>query len=149
VRAALIAATWGTSRVFPAVSAHGSDPANRFSVKAGAAPDMAGLKVGSYWPGNLAKGMPCHNSTILVLDQETRIHAVILAGQVNGYRTAAVDLLAAKDARAGRLRGRTPGRVRVPRAGARPHRRAGDGGCARRAAGQSVCGAMGGSRDPG
>lgn len=105
VREALIAATLGTSRVFPAVSAHGSDPANRFSVKAGAAPEIAGLKVGSYWPGNLAKGLPCHNSTILVLDQGTgRIHAVIEAGQVNGYRTAAadaiaVDLLAAKSAR--------------------------------------------------
>ncbi len=105
VREALIAATLGTSRVFPAVSAHGSDAANRFSVKAGSAPEIAGLKVGSYWPGNLAKGMPCHNSTILVLDQETgRIHAVIEAGRVNGYRTAAadaiaVDLLAAKDAR--------------------------------------------------
>lgn len=95
VREALIAAGAEGSHIFPAVIAHGSVPSNTFSVKAGATAELAGLKIGSYWPGNLGNGIPCHNSTILLIDQGTgRIEAVIEAGQVNAYRTAAADALA-------------------------------------------------------
>ncbi len=95
VRDALMASIRPETASFPVVLGHGSDAANRFSVKSGAGPDIAGLKVGSYWPGNEAQGRPRHNSTILLLDQDTgRIGAVVEAGRVNAYRTAAADAVA-------------------------------------------------------
>lgn len=102
-REALIAVV-GDAVLFPAVLAHGSSPANRFSIKAATTGMFAGLKVGSFWPDNLAMGLPRHNSVILLFDQSAgRIEWVIEAGKVNAYRTAAVDavaadLLARKDA---------------------------------------------------
>src|SRR4051812_5835676 len=94
VRAALIAAVADTSTTFPALPAHGSAPHNRFTVKSAAAADVAGVKIGSYWPGNTTT--PRHSSTILLLDQETgRIAAVVEAAKVNAYRTAAADAVAA------------------------------------------------------
>jgi ornithine cyclodeaminase len=95
-REALIAAVTQEATVFPAVAAHGSDPQNRFSIKSGATAEVAGLKVGSYWPGNSQAGLPRHNSTIMLFDQTVgRIAWVIEAGQVNAYRTAAADAVAA------------------------------------------------------
>ena len=95
VRAALIAAIQPETASFPVVMGHGSDPANRFTVKSGAGPDVAGLKVGSYWPGNEARGLPRHNSTVFLIDQLSgRIAAVVEAGKVNAYRTAAADAVA-------------------------------------------------------
>lgn len=91
-REALIAAASEEATVFPAVLAHGSSPSDRFSIKSGATADLAGLKVGSYWPGNDRLGLPRHNSAILLIDQEVgRIEWVIEAGKVNAYRTAAAD----------------------------------------------------------
>ncbi|MFN3423799.1 MAG: ornithine cyclodeaminase family protein [Novosphingobium meiothermophilum] len=82
--------------LFPAVLAHGSDAANRFSIKSAATGAFAGLKVGSFWPGNPAIGLPRHNSVILLFDQRIgRIEWVIEAGKVNAYRTAAADAVAA------------------------------------------------------
>ena len=95
-REALIAAAGNAAAIFPAVLAHGSDAANRFSIKSGATTDIAGLKVGSYWPGNADVELPRHNSTILLLDQRVgRIAWVIEASKVNAYRTAAADAVAA------------------------------------------------------
>jgi ornithine cyclodeaminase len=90
--------------LFPAVLAHGSSPANRFSIKSSSTGAFAGLKVGSFWPGNPDIGLPRHNSVILLFDQGIgRVEWVIEAGKVNAYRTAAadavaVDTLARKDA---------------------------------------------------
>jgi ornithine cyclodeaminase len=96
VRAALIAAAGPHASVFPAVAGHGSAPENRFTVKSGASADLAGVKVGSYWPGNAAAGLPRHNSVVLLFDQSRgRIDAVVEAGVVNAYRTAAADAVAA------------------------------------------------------
>jgi ornithine cyclodeaminase/alanine dehydrogenase-like protein (mu-crystallin family) len=54
------------------------------------------VNVGSFWSGNPARGLPRHNSTIVLLDQFTgRLGAVIEAGRVNAYRTAAADAVAA------------------------------------------------------
>jgi len=103
-REALIAAVESGTQVFPAVIAHGSSPQNRFTVKSGSTQDLAGLKIGSFWPGNPDKGLPRHNSITLLFDQEVgRIEWVIESGKVNAYRTAAVDavatdLLARRDA---------------------------------------------------
>ncbi|MEZ0212546.1 MAG: ornithine cyclodeaminase family protein [Xanthobacteraceae bacterium] len=81
---------------FPAVLGHGSEKQNRFSIKASSTSRLAGLKVGSYWPGNQDLGLPRHNSLILLFDQQLgRISVAMEAGIVNAYRTAAVDAVAA------------------------------------------------------
>ena len=96
VRRALVAAASGQSGVFPAVLGHSKDPTNRFSIKSGWSAELTGVKVGSFWSGNPAMGLPRHNSTIVLLDQRTgRLRAVIEAGKVNAYRTAAADAVAA------------------------------------------------------
>ncbi|WP_324699103.1 ornithine cyclodeaminase family protein [Novosphingobium sp. RL4] len=96
-REALVLAASPQGIVFPAVLAHGTVPADRFSIKAGVAGDLAGLKVGSFWPGNAARGLPRHNSAILLIDQSLgRVEWVIEAGQVNAWRTAAVNAVAAE-----------------------------------------------------
>ncbi|NAT76989.1 ornithine cyclodeaminase family protein [Dickeya dadantii] len=95
VRAALIDAVHPATANFPVVHGHGSDPGNRFTVKSGATPELAGLKVGSYWPGNLADGLPCHNSIIFLFDQSRGvIDSAVEAGTLNAYRTAAADAVA-------------------------------------------------------
>jgi ornithine cyclodeaminase len=95
VRAALIAAS-ESAAIFPVVLGHGSDPSNTYAIKSSAVSDLAGLKVGSYWPGNDAIGLPRHNSIILLFDQSTgRIGAAVEAGKLNAYRTAAADAVAA------------------------------------------------------
>ncbi|MFI5916219.1 ornithine cyclodeaminase family protein [Dactylosporangium sp. NPDC051541] len=92
-REAFLAARDGAT--FPVVVAHGSDPANRFTVKSGAMPAGAGVKIGSYWPGNDALGLARHGSVVIVLDQRTgRVAAVVEAAAANAYRTAAADALA-------------------------------------------------------
>lgn len=95
-REALIAATRSDAAIFPAVLAHGSSAQDRFSVKSGASADLAGVKIGSYWPGNDQLGLPRHNSLILLFDQTVgQISWAIEAGAVNAFRTAAVDAVAA------------------------------------------------------
>ncbi|MEV6598279.1 ornithine cyclodeaminase family protein [Actinoplanes sp. NPDC051346] len=85
----------GRGAVFPVVIGHGSDRVNRFTLKSGAAATAAGVKIGSYWPGNDAHGIPRHNSTVILLDQRTgRVAAVVEASLANAYRTAAADALA-------------------------------------------------------
>lgn len=82
--------------IFPAVIAHGSEPTNRFSIKSASTDAIAGLKVGSFWPGNAERGLARHNSLILLFNQDIgRIEWVIEAGIVNAYRTAAADAVAA------------------------------------------------------
>ena len=98
VREALIAASQPTAKVFPAVIAHGSDPGNRFSVKAGITRDVAGVKMGFNWPGNKQRGKPSHNSVTVLFDQEVGgIAAVVEAGVVNAYRTSAADAVAVNE----------------------------------------------------
>lgn len=95
-RQAFLAAASDTAHVFPAVLAHGSVSSNRFSVKSGTTSQLAGVKIGAFWPSNPERGLPRHSSTILLIDQETgRIGAVIEASKVNAFRTAAADAVAA------------------------------------------------------
>ncbi|ACX88317.1 Ornithine cyclodeaminase [Pectobacterium parmentieri WPP163] len=96
VREALLAASKPEARSFPVVHGQGSDPGNTFSIKASATSELAGLKVGSFWPGNPANGLPRHNSLILLFDQQIgKMAAAIEAGKVNAFRTAAADAVAA------------------------------------------------------
>lgn len=95
IRNALIAAKHPESRSFKVVQGQGSDPINTFSIKASATEKLAGLKVGSFWTENEAKGLARHNSLILLLDQSCgKAGVAIEAGIVNAYRTAAADAVA-------------------------------------------------------
>ncbi|MBZ9921905.1 ornithine cyclodeaminase family protein, partial [Mesorhizobium sp. BR1-1-7] len=95
-REALVAAASGQGWVFPAVIGRTREATNTFSIKSGSSDDLTGVKIGSFWSGNPARGLPRHNSTIVLLDQNTgRLRAVIEAGKVNAYRTAAADAVAA------------------------------------------------------
>ena len=95
VRDAFIAAIAPDATSFPVVIAHASDPQNRFTIKSASGAELAGLKVGAYFPTNDAHGLPRHASTILLIDQNTgRIGAVIEGSAVNCYRTAAADAVA-------------------------------------------------------
>ena len=104
VSAAFIAAS-EQAKLFPVVIAEGHAENSIFSLKSANTAELVGWKAGSYWPGNIAKNIPCHASTIFLLDQETgRLDAVIEGSTVNAYRTAAADavavsVLAREDAR--------------------------------------------------
>jgi ornithine cyclodeaminase len=81
--------------VFPSLAVHGSDPGNRFTLKPSASATHAGVKIGTYWPGNPDHGLPRHHSTLLLFDQRIgRLAAVLEVGAANAYRTAAADALA-------------------------------------------------------
>ena len=68
---AFIAAVAPGAVSFPVVIAHGSDPQNRFTIKSASGAELAGLKVGAYFPSNDARDLPRHASTILLIDQNT------------------------------------------------------------------------------
>ena len=85
-----------TAKVFPVVIAEGSQNNSIFSVKSAHAENLSGWKVGSYWPQNSEKGIPCHGTTIFLLNEDSGcLDAVIEASLVNAYRTAAADAIAA------------------------------------------------------
>ncbi|MER9053899.1 ornithine cyclodeaminase family protein [Mesorhizobium sp. M0910] len=95
-REALVAAASRQSWVFPAVLGRTQEVTNTFSIKSGSSGELTGVKIGSFWSGNPARGLPRHNSSIVLLDQHTgRLGAVVEAGKVNAYRTAAADAVAA------------------------------------------------------
>ncbi|MFT7684212.1 MAG: ornithine cyclodeaminase [Moritella dasanensis] len=94
VSAAFITAS-EQAKLFPVVIAEGHAENSIFSLKSANTAELVGWKAGSYWPGNTAKNIPCHASTIFLLDQETgRLDAVIEGSTVNAYRTAAADAVA-------------------------------------------------------
>ncbi|MGC3836232.1 ornithine cyclodeaminase family protein [Moritella viscosa] len=94
VSAAFIAAS-EQAKLFPVVIAEGDAENTIFSLKSANTAELVGWKVGSYWPGNIEKNIPCHASTIFLLDQETgRLDAVIEGSTVNAYRTSAADAVA-------------------------------------------------------
>ncbi len=89
----------GQAQAFPVVLGHGCSPTTRFSVKSGVILTQAlvGVKVGSYWPQNRARGLPNHGSTTWFLDDDTGLpRALVAASYLNGLRTAAADGVAVK-----------------------------------------------------
>ncbi len=94
VSAAFIAAG-EQAELFPVVIAQGHAPGTVFSLKSANSVELTGWKAGSYWPGNSEKNMPCHASTIFLLNPDTGyLDAVIEGSTVNAYRTAAADAVA-------------------------------------------------------
>lgn len=97
VRESFVALASGGAQIAPIVIGKGQVDGSTFSVKAGWFPErqVAGVKIGAYWPGNEMKGLPRHNSTILLVDSETgRVATALEAAGMNGLRTAAADAIA-------------------------------------------------------
>ncbi|RJG41723.1 ornithine cyclodeaminase family protein [Mesorhizobium sp. DCY119] len=97
VRECFIALARGTAQLNPIVIGKGQVAGATFSVKSGWSTDhgVAGVKIGAYWPGNELAGLPRHNSTIFLIDQQTgRIATAMEAAGLNGLRTAAADAIA-------------------------------------------------------
>lgn len=89
----------GESHVFDVVRGSGGGNEHFFAVKSGRDGSIPalGLKVGSYAPGNAARGIPAHTSTTMLVDDLTgRPFAIVEANYLNGPRTAAADALAAR-----------------------------------------------------
>ena len=98
IKGALIAAADGSGGVNPVVVGVGLNDGETFSIKSGLLRGLpaVGLKVGGYWPGNEDRGLPRHQSAILLLDPANgRLIAVVEGGALNGLRTAAADAVAA------------------------------------------------------
>ncbi|MEL7462307.1 MAG: iminosuccinate reductase BhcD [Pseudomonadota bacterium] len=56
-----------------------------------------GLKSGGYWPGNEAKGLPNHQSTVFLFDPDTgRLKAVVGGNLLTALRTAAASAVSIK-----------------------------------------------------
>lgn len=89
----------GLAEVFPVAQGRGPDEGTSFSIKSGliGASRKVGLKVGSYWPGNRARGLAAHASTTLLLDPDTGYpEALVAASHLTCLRTAASDAVAVR-----------------------------------------------------
>ena len=99
VEQALLHLERGEAFVFPSVAATRPGWSNRFGCKLGdfAPSGPLGVKVGSYWPGNVTSGVANHGSTTLLLDDATgHPKALVRATWLNAIRTAAIDAVAVK-----------------------------------------------------
>jgi alanine dehydrogenase len=78
-----------------------------YGIKSGVnrASGLLGLKIGGYWPGNAARGMARHQSTVVLTDPESGAPIALVGGNViTALRTAAsaalsVDVLARRDSK--------------------------------------------------
>lgn len=89
----------GLAEVFPVAQGRGPEADTSFSVKSGliAGSRKVGLKVGSYWPGNRARGLAAHASTTLLLNPDTGYpEALVAASHLTCLRTAASDAVAVR-----------------------------------------------------
>jgi alanine dehydrogenase len=89
----------GTCEICPVVQGRGPDENSRFGVKCGSLRrgTVLGCKVGSYWPGNVSRGLESHGSTTMLLHSDTGLpRALIAASYINSLRTAAADGVAIK-----------------------------------------------------
>ena len=79
VREAFIAVASGSGAVNPVVIGRGIESTDTFSIKSGVAKAerIVGLKVGSYWAGNQAQGLPAHSSFIFLLDPATGVLSAV------------------------------------------------------------------------
>jgi ornithine cyclodeaminase len=90
VRAAYVALHRGEATLFPIVREH--LPSSLFGIRSAAWPDhgLLGLKVSGYYPGNLARGLDNHQSTVVLLDPATGCPRTFVDGNhVTWIRTAA------------------------------------------------------------
>ena len=98
VKNAFLTLADGSGTANPVVIGNGPHDGDIYAIKSGlsASRGAVGLKIGSYWPGNGAHGIPRHSATTVLLDPNTgRVNAVVSVNEVNCYRTAAADAVAA------------------------------------------------------
>jgi ornithine cyclodeaminase len=87
------------AEIFPVAQGHGPDAGTSFSIKSGLirTSRAVGLKVGTYWPDNRARGLVAHASTTLLLDPDTGYpKALVAASHLTSLRTAASDAVAVR-----------------------------------------------------
>lgn len=99
VRDAFLSLADGSGQLNPVVMAPGVTAGDTFSLKSGAAGSagLVGFKCGAYFTGADGVGLPRHSSNTLLLDPISgRLRAVVGASEVNCYRTAAANAVAAK-----------------------------------------------------
>lgn len=97
IQSAFEALANGQAEVLKVAFGQGFNAGESYGVKMGAdrASRNLGLKIGSYWPGNHAQGLPAHGSTIFLVDPATGFpEAIVGAAWLNGFRTAAADAIA-------------------------------------------------------
>jgi len=94
----------GAARNFPVVR-EALGGGRQYGFKSGIEDAALGVKAGGYFPGNAARGLINHQSTILLFDPETGVLMAAVGGNLlTALRTAAaaavsIDTLARKDAR--------------------------------------------------
>lgn len=99
VDAAFVDLAAGRSALFPVALGQAAGDTGRFGAKLGrdGASGVPGLKVGTYWPGNRARGLVSHGSTTLLLDPATGFPAALVAAShLTALRTAASDAVAVR-----------------------------------------------------
>ncbi len=99
VRDAFLCLSDGSGQLNPVVMAPGIGEGDTFSLKSGsaAAAGLLGFKCGAYFTGADALGLPRHSSNTLLLDPVSgRLQAIVGASEVNCYRTAAANAVAAE-----------------------------------------------------
>lgn len=68
-----------------------------FGIKSGLAGNTLGLKAGGFWLGNRARGIPPHQSTMVLFDPDTGCPtAFVGANRITGLRTGAAGAVAAR-----------------------------------------------------
>lgn len=93
VRAAYVAVARGGVDAAPVLRVTAAKGAGNFKFASAGA--LVGGKLGSYWPGNSARGLENHAATSLLLDPETGfVRAILAARRLNRLRTAAGNAVA-------------------------------------------------------
>ncbi len=99
VRDAFLSLSDSSGQLNPVVMAPGIAEGDTFSLKSGsaAAAGLLGFKCGAYFTGADSLDLPRHSSNTLLLDPVSgRLQAIVGASEVNCYRTAAANAVAAK-----------------------------------------------------
>ena len=99
VKEAFLSLADGSGQINPVVMAPGTAQGDTFSLKSGAAASagLVGFKCGAYFVGADSRDLPRHSSNTILLDPVSgRMQAIIGASEVNCYRTAAANAVAAR-----------------------------------------------------
>lgn len=89
----------GGAVIMPVVIGNGLRAEDAFVIKSGVHREhkLIGVKIGTYWPDNLPRGIENHHSTVNFLDPQTGyVDAIVGASHLTALRTAAADAVAAR-----------------------------------------------------
>ena len=92
VRIAFLAAADGSARHASVLRVAGGREGEALNLKFGNSAGLLGGKIGSYWAGNAARGLPNHAATTILFDPDTGFPRALLSARLlNRLRTAAGD----------------------------------------------------------